>query len=83
MLLLPYGGFDQPLNADRLERLGLARAMNPRAYTAEKAASEISALLNNSGYADRARDVSRVVKSENGLQVACELIERQIRREGP
>jgi rhamnosyltransferase subunit B len=78
MLLLPYGGFDQPLNAARLERRGLARTINPREYTAEKAVSEISCLLNNPEFKDRAQQVSRIVRAENGLQVACKLIEKEM-----
>ena len=79
MLLLPYGGFDQPLNAARLERLGLSRAVDPSEYSAGKAAAEISTLLKNREYTDRLRNVSQLVNAENGLQVACELLEEQMK----
>lgn len=79
MLLLPYGGFDQPMNAERLKRLGFARTIDPKQYRAQTAASEIACLLDNHKYADRARNTSRLVKSEDGLRVACGLIEQQMR----
>ena len=78
MLLLPYGGFDQPMNAERLKRLGFARTIDPKQYSAQTAASEIACLLNNHEYADRTRNTSCLVKSEDGLRVACDLVEQQL-----
>jgi rhamnosyltransferase subunit B len=77
-LLLPLGAFDQPTNADRLKRLGLVRVMHPGKYTGRNAASEISRLLNDPAYVNKAQEISRMINCENGGKSACEAIEKQM-----
>jgi UDP:flavonoid glycosyltransferase YjiC (YdhE family) len=78
MLLVPYG-FDQPDNATRLERLGVARVIARPGYCAALAVSELTALLLGPRYAAQATRISRLVQSEDGLSVACGAIEHVLR----
>jgi UDP:flavonoid glycosyltransferase YjiC (YdhE family) len=81
-LLLPFGAFDQPFNAARLKRLGLVRTIHPGDYTGQKAASEIGRLLNDGRYTEKTKEISKVVKLENGVQAACDAIEKLIKDDG-
>ena len=81
MLVIPFG-FDQPDNADRVLRLGLARTLSRRAYTAPRAAAELAALLGEPRYAARAAVVGRTVQNEDGVRAACDAIERHLQRRG-
>ena len=74
MLVMPYG-FDQPDNAARLQRLGVARAIGRKDYTARRAAAEIDRLLTDASYTQRAVEVARLVAGENAVGAACDAIE--------
>ena len=50
MLVVPFA-FDQPDNAARLQRLGVARAIPRKHYTAKRAYAELSRLLTDPAYA--------------------------------
>lgn len=76
-LVVPYS-FDQPDNAARVERLGVARTISRDGYTAERAAKVLADLLGNTSYAVRAKEVSRRVESEDGLRASCDAIEKQL-----
>jgi UDP:flavonoid glycosyltransferase YjiC (YdhE family) len=77
-LVMPYG-FDQPDNAARCERLGVARIIGRDDYTAERAAKLLEDLLGNPSYAQRAGEVAREVQAEDGLRESCNAIEQQMR----
>jgi UDP:flavonoid glycosyltransferase YjiC (YdhE family) len=74
LLAMPYG-FDQPDNAARLERLGVARVIARHKYSAPRAATELDRLRSDATYAQRAAEVARIVAGENGVRAACEAIE--------
>jgi UDP:flavonoid glycosyltransferase YjiC (YdhE family) len=76
-LVMPYS-FDQPDNAARVERLGVARTIGRNEYTAERAAKLLGALLCNPSYAQRATEVARQVQEEDGLRESCDAIEKQM-----
>ena len=59
-----------------VDRLGVSRTLYPRAYTAARAARELSALLGNPSYGRRAAEVGATVRAEGGAAAAAELIER-------
>ncbi|HKN75546.1 MAG TPA: nucleotide disphospho-sugar-binding domain-containing protein, partial [Candidatus Acidoferrum sp.] len=80
MLVTPYG-FDQLDNAERVVRLGVARAIPRRTYTARRAAAELAVLLNQPRYAARAGEVGQTVQSEDGVRAACEVIEKHLQGE--
>jgi len=74
MLVVPFA-YDQPDNALRLARLGVARTVGNKSYTARRAATEIALLLKESRYRTNAERISRIVESENGAVAACDALE--------
>jgi len=78
-LLMPYG-FDQPDNAARVERLGVARGIGRSQYTAARATKLLSHLLDDPAYARRSAAIGRQIRAENGLAAACDAIEAQMRK---
>jgi len=75
MLVVPFA-HDQPDNAHRLRRLGVARVVYPRQYNASRVAREIAALLDTPSYAARAADAAATVRAEPGADRAAETIMR-------
>jgi UDP:flavonoid glycosyltransferase YjiC (YdhE family) len=78
-LIMPYS-HDQPDNAARCRRNGVARTIKRNRYTAGSAAAEIKQLLGDPRYAQRARDAAVVVASEHGTTAACDAIENALLR---
>ena len=74
MLVVPFA-FDQPDNAARLKRLGLARTIPRKHYTAQRLYTELEHLLKDPAYAARAALAARSIKKENGVRAACDAIE--------
>lgn len=77
-LVMPYS-HDQPDNAAWVERLGTSRTIPRKQYSAPQAAKELSKLLNNSSYAIKAAEAAGIIKKENGVCVACDQIEKQLK----
>ena len=73
-LIMPYS-HDQPDNAARCRRNGVARTIRRNRYTAETAAHEIRKLLTDERYYLRAREAAAVVATEYGTVAACDAIE--------
>ena len=85
MLAVPFG-HDQPDNAARAKRLGVARVVPAARYTAAAAEHALRRLLMSAGVAERAAAVGRKVWAEDGVGRACCLIEAVLqgdRRPGP
>lgn len=78
MLVMPYS-HDQPDNARRVRRLGVAKVVQRKNYTAGRAARMIQRLLDNPRYAEHAVSVQREMTKENGLKTACDALEAAIR----
>ncbi len=74
MLVVPFA-FDQPDNAARLRRLGLARTIPRRHYNARRAYAELAQLLNDPAYVASAALAARRIAEENGVRTACDAIE--------
>jgi len=75
MLVVPHA-HDQPDNAHRATRLGVARTLYPKRYSAGAVAREIGALLDEPAYRDRARAIAAGVRAEDGAVRASEAIDR-------
>ncbi|MGE5191212.1 MAG: glycosyltransferase [Deltaproteobacteria bacterium] len=75
MLVTPLA-FDQPDNADRVVRLGIARSVFHKKYTAARAARELQHLLDDPAYERRAQDVAARLRAEDGAARACDALER-------
>jgi len=74
-LAVPYAN-DQPDNAWRLERLGVARTLYPSRYRAGRVVADLRALLGEARYGRRAAEIAGVVNAEDGVRAACAAIER-------
>lgn len=79
MLIIPFGQ-DQPDNARRCVRLGVARTLSHTRFTTSHAVRELSQLLNDPTYREQAEKVGQQVEAENGTKRACDAIEEVLRR---
>lgn len=79
-LIMPYS-HDQPDNAARCRRLGVAEVIGRDEYIADAAAAMIGKLLSDPKYSDAARRASEVVQSEHGTRAACDAIEEVLREQ--
>ena len=73
MLVVPHA-HDQPDNAYRSEKLGVARALDARRYTANRAADHLRALLTVPSYQAHAVDVASRIAQEDGVKTAADTI---------
>ena len=74
MLVVPFA-FDQPDNASRLQRIGVARVIPRSNYTGRRAYLELEQLLNDTAYAARVAAIARKLAEENGVRAASDAIE--------
>jgi UDP:flavonoid glycosyltransferase YjiC (YdhE family) len=74
MLVMPYS-HDQPDNARRAARLGVARVIRRPQYTAELAAKRINGLLKSNRIRQRAAEIGEQLRREDGLKTACDALE--------
>lgn len=77
MLVVPWS-HDQPDNAARLTKLGVARTVPRNRYTAGRLARELSRLLGDDEYQTRARAIGREISTEDGLTAAVDAVEEMI-----
>jgi len=70
MVVVPFA-HDQPDNAERVFRLGVARVVYPHQYTAARVKRELEALLGDPATIDRAASVADIVRSEDGALTAA------------
>lgn len=78
-LIMPYS-HDQPDNAARCRRNGVARTIRRNRYNADSAAAEITQLLKNGRYFEKAREAAAIVASENGTETAADAIENALHK---
>lgn len=74
MLVMPYS-HDQPDNARRVRRLGMAEVIGRRQYNARTALRALRVLLENPAYAQRAAEVAEQIHAEHGAETACSALE--------
>jgi UDP:flavonoid glycosyltransferase YjiC (YdhE family) len=74
MLVVPWS-HDQPDNARRAVRLGVAAVLPSGRYRADRAAAAIEELLGDPAFGARASEVSALVRAEDGVAAACDEIE--------
>ena len=70
MLIVPFA-HDQPDNAARTERLGVARVLYPHKYSPARVRSALEGLLSDSAVAARAGEVAVQVRAEDGAMTAA------------
>lgn len=78
-LIMPYS-YDQPDNAARVARLGTSRTISRQHYTRARVARELQALLANPSYATIAVEIGKILQTENGVGVASDAIEQELRQ---
>lgn len=74
MLVMPYA-VDQPDNAERVRRLGIARVLARKKYSAATAARELDLLLSSPRYTQAAAAIGLRVSSEDGAAVTCDCLQ--------
>jgi rhamnosyltransferase subunit B len=73
MLVVPHS-HDQPDNAFRVTRLGVARTLYPTKYVAARVVKELTPLLEDPSYRERAAATAAVVRQEGGADAAADAI---------
>ena len=81
MLVMPCA-WDQPDNAERAARLGIARTISRRRYTPARVAAELRRLLNDPRHLQRASMVGAQVRQEDGARVACDALSGLLKTAG-
>lgn len=74
MLVVPHN-YEQPDNAARVVRLGVARQCDQENFNTSVVMRELDELLHKPSYAANAIEVSHIVKKEDGTRKASDLIE--------
>jgi UDP:flavonoid glycosyltransferase YjiC (YdhE family) len=77
MLVVPHA-HDQPDNAFRARRLGVALDLDARRYTAGRALRKLRELLSVPRYRVRAAAVGAAIRAEDGTGVACRIIQQAL-----
>jgi UDP:flavonoid glycosyltransferase YjiC (YdhE family) len=72
-LAVPFS-HDQPDNAFRAARLGVARIIPAQRYRRDRVARDLATLLADPAYANAASAVATRVRGERGIDAACEAI---------
>ncbi len=75
MVVVPFS-HDQPDNAARCARLGVARVVPRRSASSPRLAAALHAVLDEPGVASRAAAIGERVRAERGADLAAEAIER-------
>jgi rhamnosyltransferase subunit B len=75
MLIMPYS-HDQPDNARRMKRMGVAGVIQRSQYKPSRVARNVRDLLADPEYAERAHAAAEEVARENGVKTACDALER-------
>jgi UDP:flavonoid glycosyltransferase YjiC (YdhE family) len=73
-LFMPYG-HDQPDNAARCRRIGVAEIISRDKYNSETVSAILEHILSNNSYAKRALELCSVVRLEGGESAAADAIE--------
>jgi UDP:flavonoid glycosyltransferase YjiC (YdhE family) len=74
MLIMPFS-HDQPDNARRMQRLGVAEVIGRGEYSAARAAALIRRIAGSAALARRAAEVGESVRREQGLATVCAALE--------
>jgi rhamnosyltransferase subunit B len=73
-LIMPMA-FDQPDNAFRLEKLGVARTLLPKDFTGPNIVKKVQELRNTPSYLKQSQTIAERMRQEQPLQATCEIVE--------
>lgn len=76
-LIIPFG-FDQPDNAERMRKLGVARVLNRRRISKRTLVANLRILLSDSAMSARAKAFTHLIDPAADLAQAVEAIERVV-----
>jgi rhamnosyltransferase subunit B len=82
MLVVPWA-HDQPDNAERVRRLGVARVVNRTSYNAKRAARELHPLLHGAPYTQAAARMRERLLQEDGITSAADAVEKALALPAP
>ena len=74
-LIVPFA-HDQPDNAARCRRFGVAETIERDSYSAHTAVEKLNRIITDDSYRRRAVEAAGIVNSEGGTESACDAIER-------
>jgi len=77
MLVVPWA-HDQPDNAARLVKSGVARTIPRNRYAAGRVAKKLSRLLGDGEYRRRASEIGQRIADEDGLTAAVDAVEEMV-----
>jgi UDP:flavonoid glycosyltransferase YjiC (YdhE family) len=75
MLIMPYS-HDQPDNARRMQRLGVARVIQRASYKSARVARDMRAMLAEPEYEREAQAAAEIIAREDGVKTACDALEQ-------
>lgn len=78
-LIMPFS-HDQPDNAARCERLGVARTIGRDHYNSANSAKQLRKLLGDLSYKAKAQAIKSIIETENGTKTACDAIENALEK---
>jgi MGT family glycosyltransferase len=81
MLIMPYS-HDQPDNARRMRRMGVARVIQRSQYGPSSVARKVRAMLAEPEFEERSQQAAEEVARENGVKSACDALERLHEKQG-
>jgi rhamnosyltransferase subunit B len=81
MLVVPFS-HDQPDNAERAQRLGVARVLPRQRFSVQRACRQLETLFTQQSYAAACRRVQQALRQEDGVRSACDTIEQVLAGEG-
>ena len=79
MLIMPYS-HDQPDNARRMKRLGVAKVIQKGNYSPQKVTRKVRKILDDPNIAHQAGAVAAELRKEDGVKTACDALEALYRR---
>src|SRR5581483_7861155 len=74
MLIMPYS-HDQPDNARRMKRLGVAKVIPKASYTPKKVTRKLRKILEEPELAQKAAMIAGQLRHEDGVKTACDALE--------
>lgn len=78
-VIMPFS-HDQPDNAARCRRAGVAELIARGSYNAESAVTTIQKVLSDKSYREAAERLKKIVETETGTATACDAIEGILRK---
>jgi UDP:flavonoid glycosyltransferase YjiC (YdhE family) len=75
MLIMPYS-HDQPDNARRMRRLGVAMSIKKENYKPAKVMRKLRAMFAKPKYSEQATSVAKRLENEDGVKTACNALEK-------